>query len=74
MEGLYCLFQKSSVYFNDIKINLYAEMNRYIIEWYTNPPCCQPNNLYIILIAHNKAILIVIQLDTNSVSIPPNLI
>ncbi|CAH1738846.1 uncharacterized protein LOC114122463 isoform X1 [Aphis gossypii] len=58
---------KSSVYFNDIKINLYAEMNRYIIEWYTNPPCCQPNNLYIILIAHNKAILIVIQLDTNSV-------
>ncbi|XP_025194839.1 uncharacterized protein LOC112594324 [Melanaphis sacchari] len=58
---------KSSVYFNDMKINLYAEMNQYIIEWYTNPPCCQPNNLYIILIAHNKAILIVIQLDTNSI-------
>ncbi|XP_026808075.1 uncharacterized protein LOC113550445 isoform X2 [Rhopalosiphum maidis] len=58
---------KSSVYFNNMEINLYAEMNRYIIEWYTNPPCCQPNNLYIILIAHNKAILIVIQLDTNSV-------
>lgn len=44
-------------------------MNHLIIEWYTNPACCQPNNLYIVLIAHNKAVLFVMQLDMDCVSI-----
>jgi len=48
--------------------NLYIEMNRNVMEWYKNPPCCQPNNLYMVLIAHNKAVLFVIQLDMNCVS------
>jgi len=61
--------QKSSVYFNDIRKYLYKEMNSNITEWYTNPPCCQPNNLYIVLIAHNKAILFIMQLDMNTVSV-----
>lgn len=63
------ILQKSSVYFNDMRDNLYTEMNNYVIEWYTNPPCCQPNNLYIVLIAHNKAVLFVMQLDTDCVRI-----
>lgn len=48
--------------------NLYTEMNRNVIEWFTNPPCCKPNNLYMVLIAHNKAVLFVLQLDTDCVS------
>lgn len=48
--------------------NLYKEMNRNVAEWYKSPPCCQPNNLYIIIIAHNKAVLFVMQLNTDCVS------
>lgn len=63
------ILQKSSIYINDMTDNLYVEMNSFIIEWYTNPPCCRPNNLYILLIAHSKAVLFVIQLDMDCVRI-----
>lgn len=49
--------------------NLYKEINHDVVEWYKNPICCQPNNLYMVLIAHNKAVLFVFQLDMNCVSI-----
>ncbi|XP_050528801.1 uncharacterized protein LOC126898607 [Daktulosphaira vitifoliae] len=58
---------KSSVYFNDIKKNLYREMDRHIIEWYKNPPCCDNKSLYMVLIAHSKSVLFVLQLDMNCV-------
>lgn len=51
-----------------MKENLYIEMNRNVTEWYKSPPCCQPNNLYMVLIAHNKAVLFVMQLDMDCVS------
>lgn len=48
--------------------NLFEEMNYHVIEWYKHPPCCQSNNLYIVLIAHSKSVLFVLQLDVDSVS------
>lgn len=43
-------------------------MNHNVTEWYKSPPCCQSNNLYMVLIAHNKAVLFVMQLDMDCVS------
>ncbi|XP_050431115.1 uncharacterized protein LOC126839747 [Adelges cooleyi] len=58
---------KSSVYFNDIMKNLYKEMDYHILEWFKNPPCCNKNSLYMVLIAHSKSVLFVLQLDMNCV-------
>lgn len=49
--------------------NLYKEMACIMAEWYKSPSCCQPNNLYMVLIAHNKAVLFVFQLDMDCVSL-----
>ncbi|XP_025409537.1 uncharacterized protein LOC112682957 [Sipha flava] len=58
---------KSFVYRNEMTANLYAEMQRNVKDWQASPACCHANHLYMILIAHNKAVLFVMQFDANCV-------
>lgn len=63
-------FQKSLVYMNEMTDNLYAAVQRNVKDWQASPACCHANHLYMVLIAHNKAVLLVMQFDVDCVSTP----
>jgi hypothetical protein len=48
--------------------SLYEQLNEAIVEWYHNPPSQRGSDLYVILIADNQSVLLVLKQDLDMVN------
>ncbi|XP_067014160.1 uncharacterized protein [Anabrus simplex] len=60
---------KSLVYLMDLGESLYEQLNETIAEWNRNPPMRRSSDLYVILIADNRTVLLVFQKELDTVTL-----
>ncbi|PSN39810.1 hypothetical protein C0J52_13625 [Blattella germanica] len=60
---------KSLVYLMDLGESLYEQLHETVLEWYRNPPPRKGSDLYVILIADNRSVLLVFQKELDKVTL-----
>lgn len=66
------LFQKCAFYTSCLGTSLYYHLKKHVKEWYTTPMYKDHPDLYIIIIADQRSVLLVYQDDVDLVTFPTN--
>ncbi|XP_069701961.1 uncharacterized protein [Periplaneta americana] len=60
---------KSLVYLMDLGESLFEQLSETVEEWYSHPPPRKGSDLYVILIAENRSVLLVFQKELDKVTL-----